>query len=145
MIIPDVNLLIYAYNMDAPHHLVAKKWWSGLMSGRQDVGLPWAVGLGFLRLMTSGKVMARPLTAAEALANVRSWMERTQVRILTPGVRHLDILDSFAARQLISSTVTTDAHLAALAIELGAEIHSNDSDFARFPGLHCHNPLHASR
>jgi len=144
MIIPDVNLLVYAYNTDAPHHREAKRWWGGLMSGRQDVGLPWAVGLGFLRLMTSGKVMARPLTAAEALANVRAWMARTQVQVLTPGVRHLDILDGFAARQLISSTMTANAHLAALAIEFGAEIHSNDADFSRFPGLRCRNPLRSS-
>lgn len=141
MIIPDVNLLVYAYNMDAPHHLMAKEWWGALMSGYQDVGIPWVVGLGFLRLMTSAKVMRRPLSAAETLDDIRSWMEREQVRIITPGTRHLDILEGFADRQLLSSALTTDAHIAALAVELGAELHSNDSDFTRFPGLRYHNPL----
>jgi len=141
MIVPDVNLLVYAYNTDAPHHTAAREWWSGLMSGSRDVGLPWAVTLGFLRLMTNCRVMQRPLTAAEALAHVRSWMERKQAQILLPGPRHLDIFESFAAQQLLSSALTTDAHLAALAIESGAELHSNDGDFARFPGLRFRNPL----
>ncbi len=141
MIIPDVNLLIYAYNTDAPHHDHAKAWWESLMSGRRDIGLPWVVGLGFVRLMTNPRVMQRPLTAADALGHVRSWMERAHVQVLQPGPRHLDILDSFAAQQVMSSALTTDAHLAALAIESGAELHSNDSDFARFRGLRCRNPL----
>lgn len=138
MIIPDVNLLIYAYNTDAPHHPAAKAWWGGLMNGHQEVGLPWAVVLGFLRLMTSDKVMERPLPAAEALAHVRSWMERPQVKIIAPGPRHLIILEDLAARRL---ALSTDAHLAALAIEFGAELHSNDDDFTRFPGLSHRNPL----
>lgn len=141
MIIPDVNLLIYAYNTDAPHHSTASQWWGGAMSGCQDVGIPWVVAMGFLRLMTNGKVMKRPLTAAEALAHIRSWLERPQARVITPGPRHLSILDSFADQQLLTSPLTTDAHIAALAIEFEAELHSNDLDFARFPGLRRHNPL----
>ncbi len=141
MIIPDINLLVYAYNTDAPHHAAAKEWWIGLMNGHQNVGLPWVVALGYLRLMTSARVLARPLPATEALSHIRSWMARAQVQIITPGPRHLDILDSFATRQLLSSSLTADAHIAALAIELKAEVHSNDSDFQRFPGLRCRNPL----
>ena len=145
MIVPDINLLVYAYNTDAPHHALARHWWLDLMSGRQTVGLPWLINLGFLRLMTNNRVLERPLTAAEALAHIRSWVERPQVQVLQPGPRHLDILDSFAAQQLISSPLTTDAHLAALAIEYQAELHSNDSDFDRFPGLRRRNPLTAPR
>ena len=115
------------------------------MSGNEDVGIPWVVSIGFLRLMTNGKVLERPLTAAEALAHIRSWLERSQAQVITPGPRHLEILDGFAKRQLLSSSLTTDAHLAALAIELRAELHSNDSDFSRFPGLRCHDPLKRSK
>jgi toxin-antitoxin system PIN domain toxin len=141
MIVPDVNLLVYAYNSDAPGHEQAQQWWADLMNGHQDVGLPWAVSLGFIRLMTNVKVLTDPLTAGEALFHVKSWLERTQVSILNPGPRHLQILDNFAEQQLLASNLTIDAHLAALAIENNAELHSNDADFFRFPGLRHRNPL----
>ncbi len=141
MIIPDINLLIYAYNKDAPHHEQARDWWENAMSGQQTIGLPWVVSLGFLRLMTNRKVLAFPLDASEALSHVRSWMQRPQVQLLQPGPRHLEILESFAQQNLLSSALITDAHLAALVIENQAAIHSNDSDFDRFPGLRRHNPL----
>ena len=141
MIVPDINLLVYAYNTDAPHHVPARNWWRDIMSGQQTVGIPWVVSLGFLRLMTNNRVLARPLTATEALARIRSWMECPHVQVLQPGLRHLDILESFAEQQLISSPLATDAHLAALAIEFQAELHSNDNDFDRFPGLRRRNPL----
>lgn len=141
MIIPDINLLIYAYNSDAPHHERARGWWQEAMEGRQTVGLPWIVCLGFLRLMTNRKVLLRPLDSVELLDHIRSWMVRPQVQVLQPGPRHLEILESFAQQGLMSSNLVTDAHLAALAIEHQAQLHTNDSDFDRFPGLRRHNPI----
>lgn len=141
MTVPDLNLLVYAYNADAPHHAAAKRWWEHTMSTTDTVGLPWAVCLGFLRLMTSRKVLARPWSAEEILAVIRSWLERPQVQVLQPGPRHLEILEGFARARVLASELTTDAHLAALAIEQQAELCSNDSDFARFPGLRWINPL----
>ena len=141
MIIPDINLLVYTYNKDAPYHTPAVEWWQDLMNGRQTIGLPWIVCLGFLRLMTSLKILKRPMESGLALSHVRSWILRPQVQILQPGPRHLDILESFAQKRLLSSALVTDAHLAALAIEYQAEIHSNDGDFDRFPGLRRGNPL----
>jgi toxin-antitoxin system PIN domain toxin len=141
VIVPDVNLLVFAYNSDAPHHTKAREWWRQAMDSPEAVGMPWAVALGFLRLMTSPRVLERPFTAGEALESVRSRLARRQVRIVHPGPRHLDILAGFAAQQVLSTAVTTDAHIAAIAIELGAEVRSNDGDFARFPGLRWRNPL----
>jgi len=141
MIIPDVNLLVYAYNTDVPQHGKAREWWRQAMDSAEPVGLPWMVSLGFLRLMTNPRVLARPLTAEEALERVRSWLARRQVQVVHPGPRHLDILAGFAVRQVLSTAVTTDAHIAAIALELGAEVRSNDGDFGRFPGLRWRNPL----
>lgn len=141
MILPDINLLVYAHNTDAPYHRTAKAWWEDVLSDRQSVGLPWVVTLGFLRLTTNRKVFAKPLTGDEALAHVRSWLARPQVQVLQPGPRHLDILESFSRQQLLSSALTMDAHLAALAVEYQAALHSNDADFDRFPGLRRRNPL----
>lgn len=141
MIIPDINLLIYAYNSDAPNHDMAKAWWKKLMEGRQPIGLSWVVCLGYLRLMTNRKILERPIEASEALSHLHSWLSRPQVQIVQPGPRHIGILGSFAEQRLISSSLVTDAHLAALAIETQAELHSNDVDFQRFPGLRWRNPL----
>src|SRR4051794_32599463 len=71
----------------------------------------------------------------------RSWLERPQVQILQPGPRHLDLLDSLLKAAKASGNLTTDVHLAALAIEHQAELHTNDGDFSRFPGLRWTNPL----
>jgi hypothetical protein len=141
MIVPDVNLLLFAHNEAAPHHASARGWWEGLMSGNRTVALPWAVILGFIRLATHASVLESPLTPAAALDRVLSWVERPNVLILDPGPRHLTILRDLFEASIVAGSLTTDAHLAALAIEHQCEIHSADSDFARFPGLRWHNPL----
>lgn len=141
MILPDINLLIYAYNSDSPNHHQARTWWEDCLSENRIIGLPWVVSLGFIRLMTSRNVLIEPLEPREALGHIRSWMERPQVQILRPGSRHLQILGELMSGEGISGKLTTDAHLAALAIENQAELHSNDSDFSRFLGLRWKNPL----
>ena len=141
MIIPDINLLVYAYNWDAPHHASACAWWKALMEGAQPVGLTWVVCLGFLRLMTNRKILVNPMEAGEVLTHIQSWMARPQVQMLQHGPRHIQILESFSQKKLLSSALVTDAHLAALAIETQSELHSNDVDFERFPGLRWRNPL----
>ncbi len=142
MIVPDINLLLYAYNPGARHHAAARAWWEGLLRSGGSVGIPWIVILGFVRLSTTRGIFASPVTPGEAMDRVASWLEQPAASVLQPGVRHLEIL-----RQMLDETpggpLTTDAHLAALAIEHQAELHSNDSDFARFPGLRWHDPLRA--
>ncbi len=141
MIVPDLNLLVYTYNADAPQHRAARDWWEEVMSGPMSVGLAWAVTMGYVRIMTSRTVLIDPISPAEAVADIRTWLERPQVQILQPGPRHLDLFESLAAATGTAGRMTTDIHLAALAIESQAELHSNDADFSRFPGLRWRNPL----
>lgn len=141
MILPDLNLLVYAYNSDAPAHTQAKVWWESTLSDNMPVGLPWVVILGFLRLMTSRRVVVDPMTTQEAIGHIRSWLERPQVQVLVPGPSHLNLLDNLTRDSQASGDLTTDIHLAALAIENQAELHTNDRDFSRFPGLRWTNPL----
>lgn len=141
MLIPDVNLLVYAYNSDSPGHRAARLWWEGALSGSGTVGFPWVVLLGFQRLMTNRRVLDDPMSTGEAITHIRSWLGQPQAQLIHPGPRHLDLLESLADAAMISSELTTDLHLAALAIEHQAELHSNDSDFRRFPGLRWFNPL----
>ena len=141
MIVPDINLLVYAYNSDAPHHEESRRWWESCLSESSNVGLPWVVVLGFVRIMTSRVVLTDPMEPLETLAHVHSWFERPQARVLVPGPRHLDILAEIMSAAGASGRLTTDAHLAAMAIENQAELYSNDADFSRFPGLRWINPL----
>ena len=141
MIVPDINLLIYAYNSDAAHHSQARAWWETLLNGRDPVGIPWVVSLGFVRLMTHPAVLLTPLEPRIAVNHVRTWLGRPQVEVLAPGPRHLEILDLLFRAVGVAASLTTDAHIAALAIECQGEVHSSDADFGRFPGLRWHNPL----
>jgi toxin-antitoxin system PIN domain toxin len=141
MIVPDVNLLVYAYNRDAPKHVRAKAWWEGLLNDPQPVAIPWAVVCGYVRLMTHPSVLVTPLAPERALGHVRTWLDRPNVQTLEPGPRHLEILEGLFRSIGVAGHLTTDAHLAAIAIEHQCELHSNDADFGRFPGLRWRNPL----
>ncbi|HEY6175530.1 MAG TPA: type II toxin-antitoxin system VapC family toxin [Kofleriaceae bacterium] len=141
MILPDLNLVVYAHNRDAPHHAAARSWWEGLLNGTEPIAITWVVVLGFIRLMSHRAVLVHPMTSTAALTHVRAWFARPNVERLEPGPQHIDLLDRLLSAAGTGGNLTTDAHLAALAIEHQCELHSNDTDFARFPGLRWRNPL----
>lgn len=141
MILPDVNLLVHAYNLQSPVHAAARAWWEDLLNGTRPVGLAWVGILGFIRVTTSRQVLAHPLPASEACDHVRGWLDQPYVSVLHPGDRHAGILFGLFDSLGTAANLTTDAHLAALAIEHQADMHSTDSDFARFSGLRWINPL----
>ena len=127
MIVPDINLIVYAYTEDAPFHDASKTWWQQCLSENEPVGLAWAVILGFVRLMSNRRILARPMAASEAVQQRNSWLAQPNVRIVVPGSTHLDILAELLGGP-VGPNLVTDAHLAVLAIEHQAELHSNDSD-----------------
>jgi toxin-antitoxin system PIN domain toxin len=138
----DLNLLIYAVNVDAPHHQRARAWWQEALSGKETVGLAWTVVLGFVRLATRPGLFPQPLTAAQALDLVEGWLGRPTVVLLQPGERHWRWLRGLLEAMGTAGNLTTDAHLAALAIEYDATLYSSDGDFARFgPPLRFENPV----
>lgn len=141
MIIPDLNLLVYAYNSSSTQHLEARDWWNSCLSGREPVGVAWLVALGFIRLWTSPRIFANPMTADLAVSHVESWIERRVVRMLDPGPDHAKIVFRMIRESGNGGNLTMDAHLAALAVEHRGTIHTADTDFARFSGLEFSNPL----
>ncbi len=141
MIIPDVNLLLYAEIDAFPQHAAARRWWEGVLNGDRAVGIPTVCVFGFLRIGTNRRVFADPLPVDDAIARVRGWIERGNVTVVTPGTRHLDVAFSLLSRLGTGANLTTDVQIAAHAIELNAEVCSNDADFARFEGLRWTNPL----
>lgn len=141
MKVPDVNLLIYAINEDAPDHALAKAWLAKTLSGAEPIGLAWSVLLAFIRITTRPQIFAFPLEPSEAFETVDAWLERRNVIVIHPTERHLGIVRGLLEPLGTAGNLTMDAHLAALAIEHGAELCSADSDFGRFQGLRWTNPL----
>jgi toxin-antitoxin system PIN domain toxin len=137
----DLNLLPYAVNRDSPDHGRARAWLDHVLKGDEPVAVPWMVVLGFLRLSTSTRVFPRPLSPDQALAVVDGWLARPAVVALAPGDQHWRVLRDLLTESGTAGNLTTDAHLAALAIEHGAELCSTDGDFARFRRLRWLNPL----
>lgn len=141
MIILDANLLIYAVNADAPLNPEAKSWLESALSGQETVGFPWNVLLAFLRLTTRPGLFRRPLPVETAFDLLASWLDQPSATIVHPGPRHLTVLRDLLVPLGTGGNLTSDAHLAALAIEHGAELCSSDGDFARFKSLKWRNPL----
>jgi uncharacterized protein len=141
VILPDVNLLLYAVNDEARNHRTAKLWLQSVLSGIEPVGFAWAVLLAFLRLSTRPGAFSKPLSAEMAFNQIDEWVRQPGALIVHPGPRHAQILRDMLLPLGIAGDLTSDAHLAALAIEHGAQLCSADSDFARFPGLKWTNPL----
>lgn len=141
MIVPDINLLVSAYDESSPYHKRAKEWLSLLLDGREEVGFPLVSLLGFIRLSSNPKLFENPFAPSEACEHAASWLSTPSAAILHPGSDHLRILQGLLKHSHASSSLTTDAHLAAIAIEHHAVIHSNDDDFRRFRGVRYFNPL----
>ena len=142
MIVPDLDLLIYAYNDRSEFHQRAAAWWVELVSGTETVGMPWQVSDGFVRQISNPSVMNPARTPAEATRVVAEWFSNDQIIALSPGPRYLAILEQILAATSATRRLVTDATIAALALENGAVVHTNNArDFRRFPGLLWRNPL----
>jgi hypothetical protein len=136
----DLNVLLYAVNRDSPLHEPVRSWLERVLSADEPVGLPWIVLLGFLRLATNARVFARPLTAIQAIEQVEAWLVHPNVRSVRETDEHWQILKELVRQTGTAGNVTTDAHLAALAISHGATLASCDADFNRFRHLRWENP-----
>lgn len=139
--LPDLNLLIYAADAQSPRHRGARQWLERSLSSEETIAFAWTVLLGFVRLTTHPGVFRQPLQPSAAVAIVDGWLRQPNTLTLNPTDRHLSLLDELLGGVGSAGNLVTDAHLAALAIEHGAELLSCDHDFARFPGLRWSDPL----
>ena len=141
MKIVDLNVLLYAVNENSVHHSAARRWWENAVNEEEPIGLPWIVLLGFLRLSVNSVVFPHPLDADTALRKVGAWLALEGTRLVREKDEHWDILRPLLAVSGTAGNLTTDAHLAALAISHGAVLVSFDNDFSRFKGLRWESPI----
>ena len=141
MIIPDINLLLYAYDSVSPFHAKAASWWRACLSDTETIGLPQVVVFGFVRVGTNARAFHHPMTPPEAARHVRSWLGQPVVQVLDSGPDHvgqvLKLLESVGA----AGNLVTDAQIAAIALDHGAVLHTSDTDFVRFSGVRWLNPI----
>lgn len=141
MKLTDVNLLLYAVDSGAPRHAAARRWLETELSGSETFAFSWSVLIAFLRLSTSSRVFESPLKVAEAFDVVDSWIAQPNATIVQPTERHSALLRELLAPLGSAGNLVSDAHLASLSIEHGAELCSSDADFSRFSGVRWRDPL----
>lgn len=144
VILPDINLLIYAHNSAATRHEEARCWWEGCLNADEPVALPWIVSSGFIRLTTHPRALESPLRSEQAVRLVAGWLARPNVIVIESGKAFPALFFGYLRSLGTGANLTTDVYLAALAVEHQAELQSNDTDFYRFAGLRWRNPLGAA-
>jgi uncharacterized protein len=141
--LPDVNLLLYAYDSESPRQAPARRWLEEALSGTETVAFAWPAMVGFVRIATNPAAFVRPWDVADALDLLDEWLAQPNAVVVHPTDRHAAVLRDLLAPLGTAGNLTSDAHLAALAIEHGATLCSSDNDFSRFPGLRWVDPLRA--
>jgi len=142
VIVPDANLLLYAYDVESPFFEPARSWWSECLNGKTPVGLCHVVVFAFIRISTSARVYTNPLSLEIVSDHVESWFSRRVTRTLFPDEgHHLAVLELLRAAGSAGANLVTDAQIAAIALAHRAEVHTADQDFRRFPALKCRFPL----
>jgi uncharacterized protein len=140
VIVVDANVLLYAVNESSPRHAAAKRWVEEALSGDDPVGFAWVVLLAFLRIVTLPALSPEPLTVADACDLIDDWLDAAPATVVSPTTRHSAILRGLLSESGTAGNLTTDAHLAALAVEYGARLCTFDRDFQRFPGVRSFSP-----
>ena len=141
MILPDVNILVYAHRQDAPDHRRYLDWLVSKVDSDAAFGLSPLVLSGFIRVVTHPKVFKTPSTLSEATAFAEQLRERPNCIEVTPGARHWTIFRRLCHQAGAKGNLVPDAYLAAMAIESGCEWVTADRDFSRFEGLKWRHPL----
>jgi|TARA_B110000908_G_scaffold87689_1_gene104619 toxin-antitoxin system PIN domain toxin len=141
MILPDLNLLLYAYNPQAPQYKKAMAWWENVINSKQAILLPYEILFGFIRIATNKRLGEACVSLKQAKNTVDSWLNMSHTKIITPDQDHYSRVLNLMSESKSQGPVLSDAILASYAIQHGATLCSNDDDFKRFKGLIYFNPI----
>jgi uncharacterized protein len=141
MIVLDANILLYAYDETSAQHRAASAYVRRIFSNSDQIGIPSHSVAAFLRIITHPGLRNGRYSLEEAVEIVDEWFSLPQVRLLAPGEHHWPLLRRTLLEGHAAGRLVTDAEIAAITMEYGGELQTNDRDFARFPGLRWKNPL----
>ena len=141
MVLHDVSLVLSAGMPESPHHAVCRERLEGLLGSGDTFALSDLVLAAVVRIATNPRVWKKPASAARAFAFVGSLRDHPDAVSIAPGPRHFGLFQKLATAAGSRGPDTTDAYLAALALEHGCEWWTADAGFARFPGLRWRNVL----
>ena len=141
MILPDVNILVYVYRQDAAEHGRYRSWFERMLTGDEPIGLADAVLSSVVRIVTHRGIFRPPSPIEDALGFVEDLFAQPVAIRLNPGARHWGIFARLCREIGATGNLVPAAFLAALALEHGCELVTNDADFARFKGLRWRHPL----
>jgi toxin-antitoxin system PIN domain toxin len=145
VILPDVNVLIYAFREDAVDHADYRSWLMSVVESPEAFALSELVLSGVVRVLTHPRVFNPPTPLDKALAYVNALRAQPNAVIIAPDERHWDIFHDLSVAVNCKGNLLADAYHAALAIEHGCEWITTDNDFTRFKGLRWRHPLHRRR
>jgi uncharacterized protein len=141
LILPDVNVLIYAFRADVVDHGKYKAWLEETINAAASYGLSPQVLAGVVRICTHKKIFVQPNSAGEVFKFCRTLLDQPNAVLVEPGERHWSIFESLCAKSAAVGNLVQDAWFAALAIESGCEWISSDRDFSRFDELRWRTPF----
>jgi uncharacterized protein len=141
VILPDANLLLYAYDASSPFHRKAAEWLTNTLLGPESVGFCVPVLFAFMRISTSVRAFTDPLSIEEAANHVSDWLDQPNAQLVEMQLRDVRHALALLRSAGTGGNLTTDAQVAAIALRLRAVVHTTDTDYARFRDLSWHNPL----
>jgi toxin-antitoxin system PIN domain toxin len=142
MLLPDVNVLIYAHRVDScEDHEAYAEWLTALANGFEPFALSSLALSGLVRIVTNQRIFRSPSTLEEVFAFIGELTARSNARVIHPGPHHMEIFEDLCRRSGATAKLAADAQHAAIAIEHGCTMITTDSDFDRFPGLRWRHPL----
>jgi toxin-antitoxin system PIN domain toxin len=141
VIIPDVNLLVYAHRAEAANHESYRRWLEMVANGDESFALADIVLSGFVRVVTHPRIFRPPSPIDDALGFAEDLLAQPNCAMIRPGHRHWTLFARLCRESGVQGNLVPDAYLAALAIEGGCELVTTDRDFARFKGLRWRHPL----
>jgi toxin-antitoxin system PIN domain toxin len=141
VILPDVNVLVYAHRRDSRQHAELRPWLEGVIAADQAYGMSDLVLSGFVRIVTHPRIFREPSALDDALTFADQLLSPPNCVLVQPGPRHWQIFARLCRSAAARGNLVADAWFAALAIEAGCEWISTDRDFARFEGLRWRHPL----
>jgi len=141
VILPDVNVLVYALRKDSEAHESYHRWLRSALNVDEVLLIADIVLNSVVRIVTNPRIYMKPSTFEETFEFCDRILDAKNTVRISPGPRHWSLFCGYCKLIHPQGSLVTDSYLAGLAAENDAELISTDSDFSKYPGLRYKHPL----